>query len=602
MRAVALMSLWKVKNALRTLFTDPRKLVPALLFLVLMAFPLTMTILSRGMSNSYLKQAAFSRRYTSRYGGSRTTSGASVRTAYDASRFNPAKADIDPNTFSAAITLTLILIGIAIINTGLGDRLLALGPSDVDYLFPAPISRRVVLAYRIPGLTVGSVGIALYLLFMISMFTQVLEPNFPNSGTTISPWWVNPAALFLSGGVYLNIAMYLSVQFSERSSFKKGLWVFASVLGIAFGYVAYVGGVESAVEFLQMPVLRSVFIPSALASDTVVAAYSQQPAGAPLLWLLFGYLGTLALLLSSDSNWYEQSIASTDKWTALRQAAKGGWSGVMAAKASSYRYRGSKPYTIRPFGSRAIALFWAHLCAAAKKPIPNFIVPLMAGLVVGGGGAVAIRSIVNNLGGPMRHGSTPIVGAESFGYTLVGVMVFYLWQGFMTTSRTASESSIRRRELVAPLPISGWQSVAADMGVPVCAILVCFVSAAITYIALGGPNPILLGFGFGISMPLRLATRIVLQHIVVIAYPDLADKMQRLISMLIGSIVGIPFLLLEVVVCLPGVFLHSIWAALIPLTLIQFPLGALFLFLAGKASERAIATGEPVRLIGLVRT
>jgi hypothetical protein len=181
-------------------------------------------------------------------------------------------------------------------------------------------------------------------------------------------------------------------------------------------------------------------------------------------------------------------------------------------------------------------------------------------------------------------------------------MVFYLWQGFMTTSRLASEASIRRRELIAPLPIPGWQSVAADMGVPISAVLICFLIASLAYVSFGGPDPLLVAFGFGLAMPLRLATRIVLQHIVIIAYPDLADKIQRLISMLIGAIVGIPFMIAEVIVCLPGLFLHSAWGMLVPFTLVQIPLGALFLFLAGKASERATATGEPVSLIGLVRS
>jgi hypothetical protein len=424
----------------------------------------------------------------------------------------------------------------------------------------------------------------------------------PNTGHTISPWWVNPLGLFLSGGIYFNLAMFLSIQFKERGFFQKGLWVLGAILGVTVCYLAASGGIDLAVQFLQSPVLRTIFYPSALASDTILAAYSQQPASGPLGILLIGYAITLALLLCSNSNWYEQSIASTDKWTAFRQAAKGGWSGVMAVKAASYKYRGSKTYTVAPFGRHAVALFWAHLCAAAKKPVPNFIIPMLAGLFVGGAGATAIHSIVGGLTRPGREGHAAGSGSESLGYTLLGIMIFYLWQGFMTTSRTASESTVRRRELIAPLPISGWKTVAADMGVPVCAVLICFVMATASYIAMGGPDALLVAFGFGIAMPLRLATRIVLQHIVVLAYPDLADKIQRLLSMLICTVVGIPFLIAEAVVCLPGLFLHSVWGALIPLALVQIPLGALFLFLAGRASERAIATGEPVSLLRLVRT
>jgi len=490
------------------------------------------------------------------------------------------------------------LIGIGVINTGLGDRLLALGPSDVDYLFPAPISRRIVLAYRLPSLTFGAVGIALYVLFMISMFTQMSDPVMPNSGDTVSPWWVNPVALFLSGGIYLNLAMTISIRVPKRSTYQKGLWIVSSLLGAAFAYVAWIGGVETAGKLLQAPALRVLFLPSALASDALIAAYSQQPPWSPLLWLLLGYVSSLALMFSSNANWYEQSIASTEKWTALRQAAKGGWAGVMAVKAASYKYKGAKEYTITPFGTHAGALFWAHLCAAAKKPIPNFILPLAAGLAFGGIGGTTIRSIMGGLSSS-SHRLHSDIGTESLGYTVLGLMAFYLWQGFMTTSRTASEASIRRRELTAPLPIIGWQSVLADLGVPFCAVVICFVSGALAYLVVGGPSAAFVAFGFGLALPMRLTGRIALQHVVVIAYPDLADKIQRLISMLVGMAIGLPFLVLEAVACLPGLFFHSIWAALIPLTLIQIPLAVLFFTLAGKATERAIATGEPVRIFGL---
>lgn len=191
--------------------------------------------------------------------------------------------------------------------------------------------------------------------------------------------------------------------------------------------------------------------------------------------------------------------------------------------------------------------------------------------------------------------------ADSFQYTLIAILVFYCWQGFMTTSRLASEASIRRRELVSPLPLPGWKAVAADVGVPVLAATMCFLLGGITYACLGGPFAAMVVLALCLMIPLRIAGRIVLQHVVVIAYPDLSDKVQRLVSMFIGTIAGMPFLIAEAVVCLPALFLQSVWAALIALTLVQIPLLAVFLFFAGKASERAIATGEPVSLWALAR-
>lgn len=114
-----------------------------------------------------------------------------------------------------------------------------------------------------------------------------------------------------------------------------------------------------------------------------MAAYGHHPAGGLLNWLFVGYAGSLGLMFATNANWYEQSIASTDKWSNLRQAAKGGWAGLMAARAATFRYQSEKDFTVAPFGRYAVALFWAHLCATAKKPLANFGVPLFTGLAFG---------------------------------------------------------------------------------------------------------------------------------------------------------------------------------------------------------------------------
>ena len=602
MRAIGLMSFWKLRNSLRTLFTDPRKLIPVLLMLLVFAAPLGMYSFTRSMSSNMMKRAASARqRYAAQHlkliePGTKVTA---VTPQFDPSRFTPPRPKIDPAIFTTVLTLGLLLVAVSVLNTGLGDRLLALGASDVDYLFPAPISRRVILAYRLPSLMFGALGIALYLLFMISMLTQSSDPNLPNPGQTIAPWWVNPLALFLSGGIYMNLAMFISVHVKNRKGYQQGLWICAGGFAICVAALFWSNGIVGVQAFLRSPILRAAFIPSTLAADTLIASYSQNPAGSMLLWLFVGYLASLAVLFSSNANWYEQSIASTEKWTALRQAAKGGVSGMMAAKAGSYKYKSDKTYTISPFGRHAGALFWAHLCAAAKRPLPNIVAPIIAGIALGTIGAKVLQVATEKLSAS-HHGPSS-TASEGFVYTMVGFLAFYYWQGFTAIARTSSEASIRRRDLVSPLPIAGWKMVAADLGVPILATSLCFAIGAVTYVALGGPKAGLVAVGFGIVVPLRFAGRSVLQHIIVIAYPDLADKLQRLVSMFIGTIVGFPFLVIEAISCLPGLFLHSVWIGVIGLILIQLPLCWLFLFLAGKATERAIATGEPVRIFALFR-
>ena len=94
-----------------------------------------------------------------------------------------------------------------------------------------------------------------------------------------------------------------------------------------------------------------------------------------------------------------------------------------------------------------MALFWAHLCAAAKRPLTNFITPFIGGLGVGVFGAIAT---VRNQGAGLQD--------NIIGYTGILMVVAYGSLGFMTTAKTASESAMRRRELISPLPISGWKT------------------------------------------------------------------------------------------------------------------------------------------------
>ena len=61
----------------------------------------------------------------------------------------------------------MLLLVVMTIVTSLGERALYFSPSDVDFLFPAPFSRRQILVYKILGSVTAAIYIAL--IFPVSL-------------------------------------------------------------------------------------------------------------------------------------------------------------------------------------------------------------------------------------------------------------------------------------------------------------------------------------------------------------------------------------------------------------------------------------------------
>jgi len=551
MRAVALLSAFKFRNALRTLFSDPRKLAPFVLLILIVSAMI----------------------FLGNMGINQPHPGSSPN-------------ELNPRGFAMGVTISLILLGLSFIDAGLGDTLLAFGMPDVDYLFPSPISRRVVLLYRLPALMFSAMFMAGFVLMALSLTMQAAHPKWIHPGNTIAPGWAAPAALFLSGGIYMNLAMFISVSVNQRNLIHKALMGAIFVAGGALGLLGWQRGFVAVETVMESRWVFWGFLPSSLASQSLVAGFSHQPSLGPLGWLAIGYVISLVPMFSSNANWYEQSIVSTEKTTAFRQAARGGYAALASAKATSYKQRRNRTYTISPFGQGAGALFWAHLCAAAKKPMGNFIGPLAGGIGTGFFGAFATAANAET---------------ENIGFAALLGIGLYCSMGFLASAKAACEAAIRRRELLSPLPIAGWKTVVANLGVPICTILLFFGGCGISYAAMRSPSWQLVAFAFCLCLPLRLIARMVLQYIIGIAYPDIADKIQQFFAVGVYGIATTPFLCIEAILCIPGMVLHSLWGVFIAITLFQLPLTAFLLFLAGKATEKAVATGEPVRLLSLIK-
>ncbi len=547
MRAIALLSALKFKNSIRTLFSDPRKLVPLVILLCFAG--LYMGLIAFGLNHASSTEA-------------------------------PGKGVLDPQIFAAIAFLLLVLVSAAAIDTGLGDSLLAFGMSDVDYVFPSPISRRVVLAYKLPSLTLYSASNGIFVLIMISILRLATRSPIKLGVNDHQPGWVSVLGLFLCIGTFMNLAMYISVRVPDRKNYHRVLTTLILLSLVGIGAVALRGGVEGVIAVANSSILRTLFEPANLAATIL---QHSQPFGPPLAYLALFYSASLIPMFATNANFYEQSIVSTERMGALRKAAKGGYASLLAANAAKYKHKSTKEYTLRPFGTGSTALFWAHLCAAAKKPMSNFFGPALIGL--GAGTIVAV-----NLG------SVPEAA-----YIVLPIIILYSAMLFLATAKTASENSIRRRELMSPLPIKAWHGVAANLGVPwIAVVLFCLGIVTPLAIAHNANWPIMV-WAVLINFPIIVASRMVLQYITVLGYPDLADKVQQFLAMFMFQLFSMPLLIGEVILCVPGLLLKSGWVGSIGLLCFDIPALVILLTLAGKITEKAVATGEPVSLWATIR-
>jgi len=567
MRAVALLSYWKTRNSLRQVLTDPRKFVPFMVFtgfLLLSCFG----ALAAPISMNNLPQ-----------GNSITAAG-----------------------LRAGMTALMTFIGLGAINVGLSETVLAFAMSDVDYLFPSPTSRRVIIAYKLPGLTLSSAFTAGFIYFFISMGLKVLHPSLPHTGRSDSPGWFAPLTIMLCVGTYLNLAMFISLRVHNRKQVRRGFIACLVVLFVVFAFIGWKHGISGVESILNSQIFRWAALPAALGGDVLFAGYAHLPASTVLLDVFVVYLLSLLPMFLVTTNWFEQSIVSAESAAAFRKAAKGGLTALRAAQSMNVKHKALRPYTISPFGTGAGALFWAHLCAALKRSWSNFIAPLLAGLALGTL-PFLLHAPSMPWSGPGRQslGTGELDTVSSLtGIALIVALGFYSSMIFLAIGRAASESAIKRNEMLTPLPISSKRAILANLGVPGIAFCLFSWGVALSYLVLGENHSLEVGLGFGLLLPMRTFARMTLQYLVVIGYPDFSDTLQQVLANGVYFLSAFPFFLLEVVVGVVGYLIHGVLGTIVSVTIIQIPIFIFVLFLTGKASEKAVATGEPVSLMSLL--
>ncbi len=540
MRAITLLTWWRIRNSLRTTMSDPRKLFGVIVLIL------------------WLGASLFLFNFASSKGSHGATPGDPVG---------------DPLLIQCLAKISFIVLAFVTLDINLSEYVLAYKMPDLDYLFPSPISRKVVIAARIPAMVLMTALSSGFGMFILRVLLTPL--GMPDLRMDLSTW----AALFCAVGVYKNIGTSISLRVPERKRLRGGFGIICVVLIGLFALLYFRGGLAGLQSGIQNPILRAIFYPFVLASDTLAGPRPTLiPLGCFGLWLV-----SFVPLFTTNANFYEQSLVSSEQLAVMRTAAKGGWSGLAASKAAKSKKVRTRSYTIPPFGKGAGAIFWAHLCAAAKRSTVNFIIPPVVGVLTGLMGVFFTDS------------------ADGLAATVIFIPVMYASMFFLNAGKSACDSAMRRREIIGPLPVKSWKVALANLGVPLFSMALFSFAIAATYGLGGGHNLAKICIGLGLVFPLRLAGRMMLQYIVALGFPDTADKMQQLMAQLFYYVTSLPFLFLELAFTLPAYIFGSVGFALVVNAIYQLGMLALMLYLAGIASDRSLASGEPVRFWSLTK-
>ena len=351
----------------------------------------------------------------------------------------------------ATVFLLLALLALGYVDAGLSGGALRFTSPDVALLFPAPLSRRLVLLFKLPSALSQHLLMIVFLAGAFRMFVWLPMQQ----GRTESGWPAFLATALCVVG-FLNVSATLDL-FSGAGRYdrvKIGFRLAVIALIVGFAWFVWTRGMDGLLAIGNNAFLLLLFSPCWATADAVIAPFRNvQLSG--LSWVvLFGWYGlTLLLLFTRRVNYYEAAAAGAERVERMRLALRSGnWAAMRGQPASAGRV------FIPPFGRGSGALFWAHLAAAAKRPIVNFVLPFFGGL----GLALALALTTAHLIGSGPEAAEETASGVKFG--LLMATGYYVLYAVVILSPQFYQRSLARETLIRPLPLSIGLIVGADVG------------------------------------------------------------------------------------------------------------------------------------------
>ena len=353
---------------------------------------------------------------------------------------------------------------------------LGFSEAEVAFLFPAPVTRRGLIHYRLIGVQLGLLFTALFFTF-VSRFWGFLGGNFVIHA---AGWWVILATLNL----HTTGAGFVIGRLLDRglSASRRRWWILATA-GLVLGFnlalvwpslrVPEVENLASLSAFAGYlgPMLEHGVLPWLLLPARLVVAPFLAPDGGAFLRALGPALLVLALhygwVLWAETPFEEASLAQAEKRGARLAAFRAG-GGVAALRAAPKVRR--DPFRLAAGGRPEVAFWWKNLLSTGSYFNLRVFAGCAACLVAGG------------LWLDRQPDLVPVRGMVAMAAGGFGGYVLLLGPSL---ARQDLRSDLGRVDLLKSYPLRGWQVVLGEMLTPVSILTGLFwlalLAAALTF-------------------------------------------------------------------------------------------------------------------------
>lgn len=389
--------------------------------------------------------------------------------------------------------------------------------SEIDFLFPSPLSRKTILLNRIftgyltSGIQfLGMIGFILFVLSSIFAFSLERRIFFMWSGIMLALMFTSN----LGGIVSLISSHFTEVKRSRNRRIFLGLAI--TFLGILGGSIMWymnqgLSIIESVMTVLDSVVVRILVYPLAIASDVAVAWAFTPLIALKMIVLIALCVATLGIILSIEAHFYEISeTSSRELWQSLDKIRR---QEIIVSESFAKRVK-----SIKPFGKGSTALIWKNLTGLLRdirNLIPTIILACFFFLMT------IIREIQTD-----------------FAFS----MIFLFFIALITSSniRWDFREDLRRIEIIKLIPDSNFKIISSEIAVPILfSTVVSYLFLAINFfIYPSSPDKgVITAFALG-ALPLFSTVIVTISNLSVLYYPPQTNTqlIPSLLS-LIGMIV-----------------------------------------------------------------
>lgn len=384
MNALLYLALCRLKNSLRRMIKTPRLLLPGTgLFVIL------------GAQLAFYFQS-----------GERGAAG-------DFALVSPTELiEGGPGALVAAVKGILVLSAFTAFINALGEGGLFFTQSDVDFLFPAPLTRRAVLFVKMLGRYTGLLFPAVYLPLVAGSTTLTAAGNVPPLAYwpgMLGCWLFLMATANAAQTVLLSRATEEGSEVEEARQRRRDLWrrslvVLALVLAVGAGYLLLRGmrsggegggvDIRAFLRAINSGTGRWLLLPVTAAAELFYIPFHGWSVGDTIRLLSLAAFtgGSFYLLFSRDRDFYENALGLTGRRTRMANAVQSGDAGAILSQMAQDG-KLARGRTLPSFGSGARAVLWRDLVATTRTPVKSWVtllilaaIPALLGGVIQGRG------------------------------------------------------------------------------------------------------------------------------------------------------------------------------------------------------------------------